>query len=141
MSTMEILPHVAFDQFKLKQLFYSWGQFRAFCNVSQYNFLFKQRRFKVKFEYEKGMYPSILRQVEIKVLMNIFFRIAFCVPMSAHIFTAVVARNNIKLDEFVMRKKFFRGFNDLGCVARIIECLSLGIIGIINIRMDYPGKL
>jgi hypothetical protein len=33
--TIETLPHVAFDQFTLKQLFYSFGKFRGFCNVSR----------------------------------------------------------------------------------------------------------
>jgi hypothetical protein len=83
------------------------------------------------------MYPSILRQLEIKVLMNIFFRTGVCVPMSAHCFIALVARNNMK--EVSIQHSLFSLFNNIACLARIIEVLSLGLISIIHIRIDYPG--
>lgn len=38
------------------------------------------------------MYPSVLRQVEMKVLSNIFFRTAVCVPMAIKIFVALTIR-------------------------------------------------
>lgn len=86
------------------------------------------------------MYPSILRQVEIKVLTNIFFRVAVCVPMAVRIFVALVIRNNVRLDEFTMRNDVFRIFNEVAGFAAIIEVLSLGLFAIITIRFDYPGK-
>lgn len=44
------------------------------------------------FPYEAGMYPSVLRQVEMKVLSNIFFRVAVCVPMAIRVLVAVTIR-------------------------------------------------
>lgn len=85
------------------------------------------------------MYPSILRQVEMKVLTNIFFRVAVCVPMAVRIFVALVIRNNVRNDEFTMRNDVFRIFNEIAGIAAIIEVLSLGLFAIITIRFDYPG--
>lgn len=59
------------------------------------------------------MYPSLLRQVEMKVLTNIFFRIAVCVPMAMRIFIALIIRNNVRLDSFTMRNDVFRVFNEV----------------------------
>jgi ABC-type sugar transport system permease subunit len=89
---------------------------------------------------EEGMYPSILRQVEIKVLVNVFFRVAVCVPMAIHIFVALVVRGNLRSDEFAMRNDVFRIFTNIACIAEIIESLSLGLFAIIHIRFDFPGK-
>lgn len=59
------------------------------------------------------MYPSFMRQVEMKVLTNIFFRVAVCVPMTIRIFVALVIRNNVRQDEFTMRNDVFRIFNEI----------------------------
>ncbi|KAI6215459.1 hypothetical protein M3Y94_00387300 [Aphelenchoides besseyi] len=123
-GTMEALPHVAFERFALNQLFYMYGKFRGFCNNT--------------IPYEEGMYPSILRQVEMKVLTNIFFRVAVCVPMAVRIFVALVIRNNVRMDEFTMRHDVFRIFNEIAGVAAIIEVLSLGLFAIVTIRFDFP---
>lgn len=86
------------------------------------------------------MYPSILRQVEIKVLVNVFFRVAVCVPMAVHIFVALVVRSNFKSDLNLMRSRVFKLFNEIACIAEIVESLSLGFFAIIHIRIDFPGK-
>ncbi|KAI6240042.1 hypothetical protein M3Y99_00488300 [Aphelenchoides fujianensis] len=124
LGTMEALPHVAFERFALNQLFFMYGKFRGFCNNT--------------LPFEEGMYPSILRQVEMKVLTNIFFRVAVCVPMAVRIFVALVIRNNVRLDEFTMRNDVFRIFNEVAGIAALIEILSLALFAVVTIRFDFP---
>lgn len=40
LALMETKPHVTFDKFALRHLFYSFGKFRGLCNVSRGEFLF-----------------------------------------------------------------------------------------------------
>ncbi|KAH7731169.1 Protein C14B9.3 [Aphelenchoides avenae] len=77
-GTMELMEHVWFERYAYNQLFLMYGKLRGICNNT--------------FPYETGMYPSILRQVEMKVLSNIFFRVAVCVPMAIRILVALLIR-------------------------------------------------
>jgi hypothetical protein len=60
--------------------------------------------------------------------------------MLVDITVALVIRNKVKLDEFAMRNDLFKVLNDIVCFLRITETTSLGLLAIIHIRIDYPGK-
>lgn len=54
------------------------------------SFIYYIVNLKNTFPYEDGMWPSFLRQIEMKVLSNCLFRVAACVPMAIRIFVAIV---------------------------------------------------
>ncbi|KAI1730882.1 frag1/DRAM/Sfk1 family domain-containing protein [Ditylenchus destructor] len=123
-ATMEVLEHLAFERFALNQLLFLYGKTRGFCNNT--------------FPYEKGMMPSFLRQVEMKVLTNVFFRVAVCVPMAMRIFIALVIRNSTRDHPLTKKNVFFLYFNEIAIIAAVSETLSLGLFSIVTIRFDYP---
>jgi len=56
------------------------------------------------------MWPSFLRQVELKVLSNVCFRVSVCVPMAVRIFVSFIIRlefliffENYFLKKFISR--------------------------------------
>jgi len=86
------------------------------------------------------MLPSFLRQVEMKVLSNIFFRVAVCVPMAIRIFVALIIRNSIRDHPLTKMNPFFHYFNEISGIVVVIEVISLGLFSIVTIRFDYPGE-
>ena len=92
---MEKINHFTEERFALNQVWLTYGKMRHLCTVSfknPYAKIFLYYYLKDKFPYEADMYPSFLRQVEIKVLTNIFYRVAVCVPMAVRIFIAMIVR-------------------------------------------------
>uniref|UniRef100_A0A915CYQ3 Uncharacterized protein n=1 Tax=Ditylenchus dipsaci TaxID=166011 RepID=A0A915CYQ3_9BILA len=122
--TMEMMEHLAFERFALNQLLFMYGKTKGFCNNTS--------------PYQKGMWPSFLRQVEMKVLSNVLFRVAVCVPMAVRILEALIIRNSTRELPTINKNIFFHYFNEMAGFAVIAEVLSLGLFSITTIRFDYP---
>ncbi|KAF7634238.1 hypothetical protein Mgra_00006315 [Meloidogyne graminicola] len=121
---MELIEHLSFERFALNQLLFTYGKTLGFCNNT--------------IPYEKGMLPSFLRQVELKVLSNVCFRVSVCVPMAVRIFVSFVIRNSTREHQLVLNNPLMQWMNELSAPISIIEAFSLGLFSIITIRFDYP---
>jgi len=120
----EWINHLSFERFALNQLLFSYGKTKGFCNNT--------------FPYEQGMWPSFLRQVEMKVLTNVFFRVAVCVPMAVRIFVGLCIRNQTREQPATRENIFFYYFHENSGMILVTEVLSLGLFSIVTIRFDYP---
>uniref|UniRef100_A0A914D6G7 CWH43-like N-terminal domain-containing protein n=1 Tax=Acrobeloides nanus TaxID=290746 RepID=A0A914D6G7_9BILA len=123
-STMEVLPHLEGSPTAGVRVA-TYGRVATLCNNTN--------------PFEDGMYPSILRQAEMKVTVNVFFRVSVCVPMAIRIFLAMVIRNSFR-DEYLCATKsdFLWFLNELTTVLSAVEALCLALFSIITIRFDYP---
>nr|CAD2156804.1 unnamed protein product [Meloidogyne enterolobii] len=121
---MELIEHLSFERFALNQLLYTYGKTLGFCNNT--------------IPYERGMWPSFLRQVELKVLSNVCFRVSVCVPMAVRIFVSFIIRNSYRDYQLVLSNPLMQWMNELSAPIAIVEIFSLGLFSIITIRFDYP---
>uniref|UniRef100_A0A915LLY7 CWH43-like N-terminal domain-containing protein n=1 Tax=Meloidogyne javanica TaxID=6303 RepID=A0A915LLY7_MELJA len=121
---MELIEHLSFERFALNQLLYTYGKTLGFCNNT--------------IPYERGMWPSFLRQVELKVLSNVCFRVSVCVPMAVRIFVSFIIRNSYRDYQLVLSNPLMQWMNELSAPIAIVEVFSLGLFSIITIRFDYP---
>ncbi|CAD5217645.1 unnamed protein product [Bursaphelenchus okinawaensis] len=122
--SMNVNPHTSFENFSLNKLFFSYGKNVGFCNNTH--------------PYEPGMYPSLLRHVELKVLCNIFFRVAVCVPLAIRLFMAMLLRNESHSDAEIATNVFKRTANEVAQILGFIGPLALSLFSIITIRFDFP---
>ncbi|KAI1709659.1 hypothetical protein DdX_11047 [Ditylenchus destructor] len=123
-ASMEWMEHRVFELFAVNKIAVNYGKTPWVCNDT--------------IPYYKGMWPSFLRQVEMKVLTNIFLRVAVCVPMTIRIFVAWCARKSIMEHRLTQINKFVAFLNDLAGAIVVAEVLSLSFIVMVTIRFDYP---
>uniref|UniRef100_A0A7E4VVQ8 Transmembrane protein n=1 Tax=Panagrellus redivivus TaxID=6233 RepID=A0A7E4VVQ8_PANRE len=121
--TQESIEHITEMRPALNQFWLAYGKAFALCTD----------HFKYKDEY----FPSILRQIEIKVLTNVFFRVAVCVPMAARIFVAILVRNNQRSENENSVNQLFKIVNEAAVYVAAIEILSQGMFAIVTIRLDF----
>ncbi|CAD5222420.1 unnamed protein product [Bursaphelenchus xylophilus] len=122
--TMNVSPHTSFENFALNQLFYTYGKNYGFCNNTN--------------PYEEGMYPSILRHVEMKVICNVFFRVAVCVPLAFRLFIVMLMRNDGNTDPEITGNIFKKTVNEVAQILGLIGPTALSLFSIITIRFDFP---
>uniref|UniRef100_A0A914HTG1 CWH43-like N-terminal domain-containing protein n=1 Tax=Globodera rostochiensis TaxID=31243 RepID=A0A914HTG1_GLORO len=122
-SAMELNDHLSFERYALNQLLYTYGKTLGFCNNTM--------------PYERGMWPSFLRQVEMKVFTNVCFRVAVCVPMSIRIFVAFIIRNSGRSHSLVLRNALVHYLNEMSAGVAVVEVFSLSLFSIVTIRFDY----
>ncbi|KAL3094606.1 hypothetical protein niasHT_023920 [Heterodera trifolii] len=123
-SAMELNEHLSFERYALNQLLFTYGKTLGFCNNTM--------------PYERGMWPSFLRQVEMKVLTNVCFRVSVCVPMAIRIFVAFIIRNLYRSNSLLLRRNALMHYlNEISASVATVEVFSLSLFSIITIRFDY----
>uniref|UniRef100_A0A915CX88 CCHC-type domain-containing protein n=1 Tax=Ditylenchus dipsaci TaxID=166011 RepID=A0A915CX88_9BILA len=123
-ASMEMVEHLGFELYAVNQYAITYGKSILLCNNTV--------------PYQKGMLPSFLRQLEIKVTTNMFLRASVCVPMTIRIFVAWCIRKTVYEQPLTQKNPLVAYLNDAAAVIAVVEVLSLALLSMVTIRFDYP---